>query len=210
MTAPGVALAPPLYRHPLGLPAGSVRSTLVLMIVGLFWLILLLPGENVPPVPLFLYLLLALVLVFFAAHGKSIAAPGVDHRSPWWLPRGVFRGFIVLGTVAVIAWQAYQNPDLLTSRLQLSERQHLERWPRLLLALSGGYALGWLIHLGPWREYPWFQDIQAWLSLVAMAILFILAVVHLLINPDVGKQIDLPTLECIVVAIVAFYFGVRS
>ncbi len=209
MTAPGVTLAPPLYRHPLGLPAGSVRSVLVLMIVGLFWLLLLLPGQR-EPVPLYMYLLLALVLVFFAMHGKSIAAPGVDHRSPWWLPRGVFRGFILLGTIAVIGYQAYQNPDLLSYRLQLSDRQHLDRWPALLLSLGAGYALGWLVHFGPWRDHPWFQDILAWLSLLAMAGLSILAVVHLLINPDVTKQVDLPTLECIVIAIVAFYFGARS
>src|SRR4051812_11734911 len=96
-------------RHPLGLPAGSVRAALVLQIALLFWLIVLYPQEKlVNPqekllhVPLYLYFLLGLVLAFFTAHGHTIAPAGAGEPSPWHLPRGVFRVLILLVTVAVV------------------------------------------------------------------------------------------------------------
>ena len=46
MQSTGNIMLTPVPRHPLGLPPGSVRAVLSLIIVGLFWLILLLPQEN--------------------------------------------------------------------------------------------------------------------------------------------------------------------
>lgn len=67
-------------RHPLGLPAGSVRAVLAVAIAALFWTILLLPESWNIPVPLFLYFLSIMVLLFFFGHGKSIGSP--EERPP--------------------------------------------------------------------------------------------------------------------------------
>ena len=67
---------PPVYRHPLGLPAGSVRATLALIIVGLFWLLLVIQPDKPVQVPLYLYFLMGLVLHFFGSHGGTIAPAG--------------------------------------------------------------------------------------------------------------------------------------
>src|SRR5207249_2205366 len=100
-----------MTRHPLGLPAGSVRATIALLIVGLFWALLLIPAEKQIPIPLFLYFCSALILLFFFAHGKSIS-PAPGQKAPWGLPRGTFRFLIVAGTMAVFGVYYYQHQDL--------------------------------------------------------------------------------------------------
>src|SRR5438132_3646715 len=45
------AVFAPVPRHPLGLPQGSVRAVLSLTIVGLFWLLLLLPADKDVQIP---------------------------------------------------------------------------------------------------------------------------------------------------------------
>ena len=92
--------SPPLYRHPLNLPAGSVRTVLVLLILLPFWVLLLAP-ERLGPVPDYLYGLLAMVLVYFAAHGSSIASRDQPQPGPWHLPGGTFRLLILASTVVI-------------------------------------------------------------------------------------------------------------
>jgi len=199
----------PVPRHPLGLPQGSVRAVLSLTIVGLFWLLLLLPPDKDVQVPLYLYFLLGLVLVFFASHGRSIAPQGTTHRSPLGLPRGSIRGIIFVGTVAVVAWCIRSDQELLIGRLTPSAAQ-LPQWPYLLGSLVGGFFVGWIIRLGPWKNLYWFQDLQAWVSLIAIILLGAEIVLRLFVRPNMDQEIDLPLYEKILVAIVAFYFGVRS
>ena len=76
-------------RPPLGLPAGSIRGLLALQIVLIFWMLLLVTQEI--PIPLNLYFLLSLVMMFFVSHGKSIARRGEGVSSPLWLPGGSIR-----------------------------------------------------------------------------------------------------------------------
>jgi hypothetical protein len=199
----------PVPRHPLGLPQGSVRAALSLTIVGLFWLLLLLPADKDVQIPLHLYFLLGLVLLFFASHGRSIAPPGTTHRSPLGLPRGSIRGIILIGTVAVVAWCIRSDQELLIARLTPTAGQ-LPQWPYLLGALLGGYFVGWIIRLGPWKDLYWFQDLQAWVSLIAIILLGAEIALRLFVRPNMDQEIDLPLYEKILVAVVAFYFGVRS
>ena len=118
-------------------------------------------GDRPPPdrapivIPLYLYALLALVLAFFAAHGKTIAVVGGAEYSysPWYLPKGFFRILVVAGTAAVVAWEFYSNPDLLLQRLTPKPEQ-LGDWPNIILSLGAGFLAGWLAHLGPWRNSP--------------------------------------------------------
>lgn len=205
-----LATAP--VRHPYGLPAGSVRALLVLEILVPFWLVLAFPQEqtlNPNPMPLFLYFLLGLVLVFYAAHGNSIATMGSAQASPWHLPRGFFRVGILALTVIVAGYRLYTQRER-TLELLTPTANQLAQWPELLLALSAGFGLGWLLRLGPWRRSPWFQDVQASISLVAMLGLAVEAILHLFISPTLGQALDLPLWEAILTGIVAFYFGVRS
>ena len=64
-------------RHPLGLPAGSVRSVIAILIAGLLCTIILLPPEQPVRVPLFVYFLTSLVLAFFTAFTRSAISSGL-------------------------------------------------------------------------------------------------------------------------------------
>jgi hypothetical protein len=208
--APNAPPAP--YRHPLGLPAGSIRALLSLLILGLLWLLLAVPeqpGKNPIQVPMALYCLLALVFHFFGSHGHSIPSSASGQPAPWHLPRGTFRIIMVLGTVAVVGYEYWFDSERMIKRLTPPVDQ-LAEWPYLLSALGGGFVLGMLLRLGPWNRLPAYQDILAWISLLAIIGLVAEVVLHVLINPTITSPIDAQTFECIVVAIVAAYFGARS
>jgi len=61
------------------------------------------------------------------------------------------------------------------------------------------------------REDPpqWLQDLEAWLSILAMVGIVIASVIHLVIGWGV-ESISLPTWEAVLGSVIAFYFGERS
>jgi hypothetical protein len=199
-------LAP--YRAPLGLPFGSVRALLSLTIGILFW-VLVLFSDRAGQIPLYLYFLLALELLFFSAHGYSIASAKSAFASPWWLPAGFFRGLIFLGFAATVAWKYHQDPDKLLQVLTPSPEQ-VARLPYLLLAVALGFLAGRLLRLGPWQKTAGFQDLQSWLAMLAMLALAVEIVVMVFINPAVTRKVDLQVWEYALTGIVTCYFAVRT
>jgi hypothetical protein len=197
-------------RHPLGLPAGSVRATLALMIAGLFWLLMALP-DSFPAdehVPLFLYVLLGLIMLFFGAHGHTIGKHLTGH-SPLYLPAGVLRAILILGTAGEMVWLYYSHPDRLFSRLTPDPAQ-VSQWPALVLSAFGGFAFGYVLRKGPWRRSPGFQDLLATVSLLAMLGLVVETIWIIFVNPSLENRKDPFILETILTAIVSFYYGARS
>src|SRR5262245_26158419 len=87
--------------HALGLPAGSVRALLAIMIFATTWgLLLLRPTQEVPD---FLGDLLFIIMGhYFAVRNR--ATPEREHGPPpLYLPRGSVRSLLVVGCVAVAA-----------------------------------------------------------------------------------------------------------
>lgn len=196
-------------RAPLGLPPGSIRGLLALQIVAIFWMLLLVPSDDRPiPIPLNLYFLLSLVLVFFVSHGKSIARRDDPTASPLWLPGGTLRFVILAGTIAVFAYLYFKHPDRF-NRLTPSQDQ-MQNWGYFLGALGIGFFLGYATRLLPFRSHPIFQAFQAWIAILAMLILFLEMVFQVIINFSLTQQVDAVIWQTIVTGIVAFYFGSRS
>ena len=199
----------PYVRHPLGLPPGSVRAVLALMIAGLLWVVLILSATRPEvEVPLFLYFLTAMILLFFGSHGHTIGRH-LNAGHPLHLPRGSIRAVILLGTAAVVAWLYYKHPERFPD-IVTPKPDQLRQWPVLLGATLGGYALGYVIGRGPWRRSAGFQDVLAWLSLLAMIGLVIETVWVVFINPSLEQSVDLRHFEAGLTAVVSFYFGARS
>lgn len=194
-------------RHPLGLPAGSIRAILAVAITAMFCLYLFWPPPEVK-VPLYLYGLLTVVLVFFAGHGSSIT-PSPGGQTPMHLPRGTFRVLIMGAIGATLIYQYVTNSEQLLQRLQPPQNQWAG-WPFVFLSLVGGYAAGWLIAIGPWRRSPWFQDLKAWISLIALLVLAAKIVIELFISPNRGLPGDELTWDCILLATISCYYGSRS
>lgn len=200
-------------RQPLGLPAGSVRAVLTFVILGLVWTIMLLPKDRNVEFPLYLLYLMFLALgCFFTAHGRTIGAPG--GRSPLYFPAGSLRFLVIAGFVAVLGYRYYLNPDW--HEVFFLNQPHLEL-PYIPLVLLGGFFAGIilskmarLVFRGPQGMPYWYQDIQAWLALLATAVWCGMAVYLLFIEPGLEKKPDLHVWEIFLTGVTGFYFGARS
>jgi hypothetical protein len=201
-------------RHPLGLPAGSVRALLALMVFGLIWCLLLLPEKSGREIRIPLYLVYLMFLIlghYFAArgHGGGVAA---GEKHPLYLPKGSLRFIMFAGFAGAMGWGFYHNPNFF-DRL----KPNLEEQPYLPILLLGAFFLGIIVarignalFTGPDGLAPWFQDILAWISLLAMVGLAVEIIVHLVINPTLAQPLQLPHWEGYIAALVGFYFGVKS
>jgi hypothetical protein len=195
-------------RPPLGLPPGSIRGILALQIVIILWMLLLAPDDRSVPVPLNLYFLLSLVMVFFVAHGKSIARRDEPMPSPLWLPGGTLRFILLAGTAAVFAYVIYAHPERL-ERLTPHPDQ-MKNWKYYLGALAIGFVLGYGTRILPFRHGWAFQAFQAWIAIIAMATMFLEVIFQVIINFSLADRIDPVSWQTAVTGIVAFYYGSRS
>lgn len=201
----------PARRHALGLPAGSVRAAHVVGVVGITCAIMLMPARADAIPPYLIYLVFMMLGHYFAAHGVTIATRDDAAPSPLFLPGGVIRFLIILALTATIAWRLYDRPDLLTRQFELS-LEALKAQPFLPLAILGGFFVGVIVRavVGRDNPSPVLQDLEAWLSLIALIGLVIAGLIHLVIVPSLPIPLDLPTWEAILGGVIAFYFGERS
>jgi hypothetical protein len=204
-------------RQPLGLPTGSVRAILALMVCGTIWAILLLPeirpGVRPVAIPLYLYYLMFLILGHYfgmrAHHALTMPRPS----PPLHLPRGSLRLLFIVGFAAVLGWGFYHDPDFASHLVPAANEQ-----PYLIVVVLGAFFIGIVVgrvgnrvFVGPDGVSPWFQDLLAWVSLLATLGLGIDFMIRLFINPTLqAGQLDLPFWEGTLASVVAFYFGVRS
>jgi hypothetical protein len=191
-------------RHPLGLPAGSIRALLSIGIAGAFMLYLSHPKAT--HVPLYLHLMTFGLFLFFASHGRTI---GTGQHSPLYMPKGTLRFIIVLSILGVVGWQLWQDPDELIKRMRPKDVE-LDAWAMLFGCTTGGFFLGWLTARGPWRSWPAFQDFLAWVALLALLLMLAEALWKGFVDPNGIKLENRNLWEAILLAVVSFYFGTRS
>ncbi|MBX9677365.1 MAG: hypothetical protein K2X38_01290 [Gemmataceae bacterium] len=203
--------AEPPVRHALGLPAGSVRATHILAVVGLVCAILLIPtrAEAVPVPPYLVYLLFLLLGHFFAAHGVTISA-GPSHPRPLYLPGGFVRLFVFLALAGTIGYHLFADPNNLEEHFGASVDE-LKKQPITPLVILAGFFLGLMLRaiIGNSTSAGW-KDIEAWISLIALAGLVVAGIIHLVISPTSQENLSMPNWEAGLGAVVAFYFGERS
>jgi hypothetical protein len=200
----------PAKRHALGLPAGSIRSILALLVVALVCSVMLLPGRQGDAIPPYLLYLLFLILGhFFAAMGSRHGQ--AEHPWPLHLPPGLVRLLIIAALGGTIGWKLYTDPDGLAARWEASIDQIKEQW-NLPILLLGGFFVGVILRaiVGRDNPPPMIQDIEAWIALVGVLCLCIAGMIHLVINPSLEQSIHLPSWEGFLAVLVAFYFGARS
>jgi hypothetical protein len=194
-------------RHALGLPAGSIRAAHTLSIVGLSCAMLLVPTQQVQPLPPYLTYLLLMVVAHYFAHRSDVVA---GHH-PLYLPRGLVRFIVMAALLGTIGWCFYSDPDRLKAQFDLSV-DALKLEPFLPLCIVGAFFFGVIIRGVVGRENPpmALQDLEAWLSLLSIVGLCIAGIIHLIIMPTVETAISMPTWEAILASVIAFYFGERS
>ena len=209
--------ATPPVRQPLGLPTGSVRALLAFMVFGTIWAILLLPeirpGVRPAAIPLYLYYLMFLILGHYFGMRAHHAATAPRQSPPLHLPRGSLRLLFIVGFAAVLGWGFYHDPDFGNHLVPAAGDQ-----PYLMAVVLGAFFIGIIVgrvgnrlFVGPGGVSPWFQDLLAWISILAMLGLGIDFMIRLFINPTLqAGPLDLPFWEGTLASVVAFYFGVRS
>jgi hypothetical protein len=202
-------------RYALGLPPGSVRAILSLLVIGLVVTLVMWPFNATNPVlipPYLFYLTFMILGHYFAAHGFSIAKRTDPEPSPLYLPGGMIRGALFLGLVGAVAYQWVKAPDDLLQKVNLS-LEELKAQPFVPVYILIGFFLGvmmtWVVVGGRNPPY-WFATIQAWFALLAMLGLCIDFLIEVVINPSLEQRLVLPNWRGILAGIVALYFGARS
>jgi hypothetical protein len=202
-----------MRRHALGWPEGSIRALLAVMVVGLFCALLLIPPKDPakPSIPAYLIYLVFLILGhYFAARGSRRGQDGAWHRQPLWLPRGCIRLLLLAALVGTVAYRFYTDSEGFQKQWEVSLRS-LVNVPELPVVVLGSFFVGALLRMviGHYPP-PWFQDLEAWLSLIAVLLMTVATLIHLVIDPSLSEKLDLPVWEAILSGVVAFYFGERS
>jgi hypothetical protein len=201
-------------RHALGWPPGSIRALLALMVAGLVCALMLIPPrdpDKPTPIPAYLLYLLFLILGhYFAARGSSVGQTHALTDQPLWLPRHTIRLLLLVGLVGTCVYKIVTDRHAFDEQWEVTARA-MQDWPLLplivQLAFFAGVILRWII--GP-QPGPWFQDLEAWFSLIAVLLMSITTLMHLVIYPSLSEYPNLPFWEGMLASVVAFYFGERS
>jgi hypothetical protein len=191
--------------HTYGLPVGTVRGFLSVLICSFFWIVLLYPSDAELRVPLAHFFLLSMVFLAFASQPLSELH---TQRFLPWLMRFIFVG----GSIAVIAYVLYKDPQRLPTRLTPNPDE-IGQWPVLLACLAGGFAAGLLLRFILGRNSPLFMTIRAWLGIIATLLLLFETLFQFVILPNMSDKPGLDTLqvwEGVLIAVTAGYFGTRA
>ncbi len=200
---------PPLsgeVRHPFGLPLGSVRGLMSVLICAFFWILLLLPTESTAKAVLAHFFLLGLCLLAFAS-SPSISDKDVSPFLPWLL-RVIFVG----GSVAVVLFVIFtRDLDVIQKRLTPDPAEVSMWWIPFLSSMCGGFAFGMFLRFVLGRNNHIFQSLRAWFSVVGLVMLAVELAIFFVMAGGAG-QIDefLHYCQCVTLVVVSAYFGTRA
>jgi hypothetical protein len=204
--------------HALGLPAGSVRAVLAVLVFATVWMMLLVrPSLEVPD---YLSGLMFVIMGHYFATRKRHAAvivPGDEPGPPpLYLPRGSVR-LLLAGGSAVVAVLLYQRGVL----------TRIDRNPGVTtLLLVGGFLIGVILNglIGWWRtrgskRHRVIEDVQA-LAAVGAGVILVALVWNRMFPVVPPAQVDTIVNrwghlgrfgpEHLLAAVIGFYFGSRS
>ncbi|HTI50746.1 MAG TPA: hypothetical protein VL475_07340 [Planctomycetaceae bacterium] len=196
----------PLARPPLGLPTGSVRAVLALLIVAVV-IVETVRGRHIDE----LWsetLLIALAHYFTSRRFVGMSADLVarleregalpQESNPLYLPRHSIRALIVLA-FAGLGWYVFQVQQVRT----------FADVPPILITVSA-YLLGIFARglFGRRLGRPKGQPSRLWEDLKALAVILVLLATAIPYLLDHGGQVP-PQLRSFTLAFVLFYFGSR-
>ena len=188
-----------------GLPVGTVRGFLSVLICSFFWVVMLYPSDAEVHVPLGHFFLLTLVFLAFVSQPLSELH---TQRFLPWLMRFIFVG----GSIAVIAYVLYVDPQRLPQRLT-PDPKDIAQWPVLLACLSGGFGAGLLLRFVLGRQSQLFMTLRAWVGIIAMLLLLFEMLFQFVILPNMSQQPSADTMkiwEGVLIAVTGGYFGTRA
>ncbi len=196
------AVSSPVVRHPFGLPLGTVRATLALLICGFVWMVLLWHTDQ--KLPLSHFFLGSFVLLSFVS---SPSLPSGSEKN--WLPWAL-RGLFAVVSLGVVGYAISQDYHSVTSKLVPEDFEFRNWWLPFLAVTAGGFGLGRLSRLVLGTENRVFESIRAWLSVVAMILMAGEFVLFITMGSNDGAYGFLHIWQAIQLALVSAYFGTRA
>lgn len=195
----------PLNRPPLGLPTGSVRALLTLLIVTVI-VKELARGENIDL--LWIETLLIALAHYFTSRRFVGLSPDVLRKleneghipkesNPLFLPRHSIRAIIILA-FAGLAVYIYRE----RAEFRLSELAILLTVASYLLGVMVRGVTTWWYRGRKTRTVLWWEDLKA---IVVLLVLLATAIPFLLDRSEIVPQ----SMRNVTLAIVLFYFGSR-
>ncbi len=204
MSSPATLMDSP--RPPFGLPPGSIRGMMSLLICVFFWVVLLWPQGEPARVVLAHFFLLGLVLMAFGSHPLEFDNRDSQPILPWLL-----RILFVGGSVAVVAYAWYLNPHTLEERLKPDAAEVTGWWIPYLACTFGGFSIGLMLRFVFGRANHIFRTLRAWLGMVGMIMLSLEIVAVIALASSQDKSMEwLHVWDCVELAIVSAYFGTRA
>jgi hypothetical protein len=119
------------------------------------------------------------------------------------------------GLGATIAYTIIYDPEK-WSHTVTNTVNRLKDEPYMPVFILGGFFLGVIARVifgGGNNQSPVYQDIIAWVSLIAMVGIIVQVLIVFVINPSLSEEtgtIELPALEGVLAGTIAFYFAARS
>ena len=206
------ATAVPAVPPPLGLPPGSVRAVLALIMCGSIWY-LALNGLTIPPI--LLESVLLVIGFYFGVRqgtapamqaaaaaalppGTPVVAP-VKVKQPLHLPRGSVRVILLVGFFGVIAYEWYHRQSVPGAFL-------------LILQVMASYLLGYVIsvivHRRRMAGKPVIRAIGLFRNVNAVAVIGLVG--YVCASFALGwPQLFAPYTDNLLAWAVAYYFGSR-
>lgn len=191
--------------HPFGLPPGSVRGLLSLLICSFFWILLLWPGDATLNPMLGHFFMLSLVLMAFASSNVVGSDTQKSAMLPW-LMRVLFVG----GSLVVVGLVLIQHPERFQTRLTPNIEEFKAWWGPMLACMSGGFAFGLLLRFFLGRTNVVFRTLRSWLSVIGLLMLSIEIALYIIFLSSSAQHDWLAYFQAVELAIVAAYFGTRA
>lgn len=190
---------------PFGMPPGTVRGLLSILICAFFWIVLLLPPEHQGKVVLAHFFLLGLVVMAFASHP---VAEGESSPFLPWLLRLIFVGASV--AVVVFAWA--RDANLLQARLTPDLEEIKMWWIPFMACMAGGFAFGLFLRFLLGKRNHVFRTVRAWFSVVGSVMLALEIAIFLAATggQDPRGMDFLHYWQCVSIVVVSAYFGTRA
>src|SRR5438094_663145 len=177
-----MSIPAPARRHALGLPRGSVRTTHLVVVSFILSLLLLVSDHNGQMMPLPPYLVYLFFLMLGHFFGTRIGHPA--HPEEKVFLGGLARWLIIAVLAATVGYRLYDDPEGLKTQL-IATLDQMKGHPFLPLWILAAFITGAIFHGVVGRDHPpeWVQDVEAWLSLLAVVGLGIALLLHLVIIP---------------------------
>lgn len=202
------------FRNPLGLPAGSVRALLTMMVVAVV-VVQTVQGKELSKEFLWVETLMIVLAQYFTSRRFINLPPealarleeeGVLEKEPHplYLPRNTIRAVILLSFVGLGVY-LYREGRLINAKGEIVDRQAVTILILVFAYLSGVLVRGlgsWLFRGRGGRPVRWWADLKAVIALAGMAFAAVMTLVDRQdLLPDAARHLALSA--------ALFYFGSR-